>query len=172
MNTEQLSQEQVRQLFDYDQLTGALTWKVAPKHNPHMFGREAGSVNARGYRRVSIHNTQFLVHRVIFLWMKGFMPAEIDHDNRICGDNRWSNLNAATKSKNNRNRPKQKNNKSGYVGVIWNKSEKKWQAQITVNGEDIHLGRFHNIEDAKCARLIAQNNFGFHQNHGRTHDKS
>lgn len=39
----------------------------------------------------------------------------------------------------------QKNNKTGYRGVIWNKNSKKWQASITVNYKNIRLGYFDDI---------------------------
>jgi hypothetical protein len=37
---------------------------------------------------------------------------------------------------------KQANNRSGYIGVYWNKSAEKWQAQTGANGTVIYLGLF------------------------------
>jgi hypothetical protein len=37
-------------------------------------------------------------------------------------------------------------------GVYWNKNEAKWHARLEVNGKQLHLGFFENIEDAKIAR--------------------
>ena len=39
----------------------------------------------------------------------------------------------------------QSNNTSGFRGVLWNKDSKKWQASITVNYKNIHLGLFDDI---------------------------
>ncbi len=41
-----------------------------------------------------------------------------------------------------------KNNRSGYTGVHWNKNHKKWISKIVFNQKTIHLGSFENIHDA------------------------
>lgn len=43
-------------------------------------------------------------------------------------------------------------NKSGYVGVNWNKAHNRWQASIRYQGHKYNLGEFANIEDAINAR--------------------
>lgn len=45
-----------------------------------------------------------------------------------------------------------KSNKSGVVGVNWDKSRNLWQASIRYKGKKIFIGRFANIEDATIAR--------------------
>ena len=45
-----------------------------------------------------------------------------------------------------------KNNKSGYKGVSWNKKYNKWEVFITINYKHICLGRYDNLEDAVRAR--------------------
>lgn len=47
------------------------------------------------------------------------------------------------------------NNHSGYKGVCWDKTRKKWVADITSQGKRIRLGRFDNLEDAIKARQEA-----------------
>src|SRR5699024_11844646 len=37
---------------------------------------------------------------------------------------------------------------SRYKGVSWDKSRRRWRADIKVNGKQVHLGRFENEEDA------------------------
>lgn len=54
------------------------------------------------------------------------------------------------------NRHKRIDNKSGTVGVMWNKRVNKWQAVITVNKHRYHLGWFVNKIDAKNARELAE----------------
>lgn len=49
-----------------------------------------------------------------------------------------------------------KNNKSGIKGVHWDKSRKKWLAQIVFKGKNYHLGRYDNKEDAAKARKEAE----------------
>ena len=53
-----------------------------------------------------------------------------------------------------------KNNKSGYVGVIWHIRDKKWGANIGVNNKLINIGSFKTLEEAVQARdnYIIENN--------------
>jgi hypothetical protein len=62
----------------------------------------------------------------------------------------------ATKQENNINRTKQNNNKSGFVGVYWDKQTSMWRAQIKINNKIITLGRYNNITDAVITRLQAE----------------
>jgi hypothetical protein len=57
-------------------------------------------------------------------------------------------------------------NSSGFRGVYWDKSRKKWAPKIKVNQVIINLGRFNDIEEAISARLSAEADYGFHANHG------
>jgi len=80
---------------------------------------------------------------------------EVDHKdgNRLnCLDD---NLRICTRPENQQNRSKLSNNTSGHKGVSWSKSNKKWQAQITVSGKRIHLGYFDTKEDAARAYNVA-----------------
>ena len=45
-----------------------------------------------------------------------------------------------------------KDNKSGYVGVGFNKSKGRWEAYISVNNTRKHIGSFPTIEEAVLAR--------------------
>lgn len=72
----------------------------------------------------------------------------IDHINQNTFDNRKQNLRECTQSENSMNRGKNKNNTSGYKGVIWRKDCKKWQCRIGVNNKRICLGFFTNPRDA------------------------
>lgn len=49
-----------------------------------------------------------------------------------------------------------KANKSGVVGVNWDKSRNKWQASIRFKGHKYNLGRFENFDDAVDARKKAE----------------
>lgn len=75
---------------------------------------------------------------------------EIDHINGIRSDNRVSNLREVSRSENSRNRRKLANTSSTYVGVSWCRANKKWHAQITVNGRVLHLGYFDSPEEASA----------------------
>jgi len=49
------------------------------------------------------------------------------------------------------NRGAQRDNTSGYKGVVRQKDCNRWRAQIKVNGKCKHLGLFVNIKDAARA---------------------
>jgi hypothetical protein len=38
------------------------------------------------------------------------------------------------------------------MGVNWNKAKKRWQANISVNGKRVNLGRYKTFEEAVAAR--------------------
>lgn len=50
-----------------------------------------------------------------------------------------------------------KNNTSGYKGVTWDSSRRKWIAQIVFKNRHYHLGRYDRKEDAVKARREAEN---------------
>ena len=79
---------------------------------------------------------------------RGFV---VDHKNKDGLDNRRKNLRVCTIAQNGMNRGKNKNNTSGYKGVVWFSRDKKWTAQITVNKKNKRLGYFENIKEAALA---------------------
>ena len=86
---------------------------------------------------------------------------DVDHKNGKLSrnDNRKSNIRIATRSQNNMNKDKQKNNKSGITGVGWHKASNKWMAYIAINKKQIHLGLFDKKEDAIKARKEAEEKY-------------
>jgi hypothetical protein len=99
------------------------------------------SVGRRGGR-----SRQVLVylHRLL---MGAGGDQEVDHANRRRHDCRRSNLRFCTPLQNSRNK-RSPLNTSGYHGVYWAKSERKWKAAIRVDGVKVHLGYFTSIEEA------------------------
>jgi hypothetical protein len=71
-------------------------------------------------------------------------PLVVDHINHSGLDNRKANLRPATKSQNTINKPikKRKGAHSKYLGVTWQKSINKWQAQIRAEGKHKVIGYF------------------------------
>lgn len=58
-------------------------------------------------------------------------------------------------------------NKSGYRGVSFSNSNKKWQAQISISNKNISIGFFHNPYDASIAydKFVIKNNLEHRLNH-------
>lgn len=86
---------------------------------------------------------------------------KVDHLNGNGLDNRRSvNLRLATNSQNASNRQRlNPNNKTGFRGVTWHKGVKKWCAAIGHNNQVFYLGSFPKFEDARAARLAAEEKF-------------
>ena len=93
------------------------------------------------------------------------LVGKVDHKNRNKFDNRFRNLRKATCSQNGANRTKQVNNTSGFKGVTWDKSRKKWKAQLKKNGRMVFQERYPGtkagkIQAAKAYNKAAVEHFG------------
>jgi hypothetical protein len=114
---------------------------------------------------------EILSHRVAWFIHYGSWPnGVVDHENHIGRDNRIVNLRDVTHANNLRNAKRSKANKSGVTGVHWNKAAGKWH--VSIGGSDrgksvIYLGLFSDIEEAKAARKKAEEELGYHANHGK-----
>jgi hypothetical protein len=109
-------------------------------------------VSNDNYARRTIKNQSLFIavfmHREIMKVTKGYV---VDHINQCKLDNRIINLRICTNSQNSMNRVKNINNSSGYKGVSFNNSSKKWRAQIWLNSKSYHLGLFIDAKDAARA---------------------
>ena len=155
------------ELLRYDPETGVLYWRVSVRSGART-GQRAGCPGNRGYRQVKICGQLYMAHRLIWLIVYGeFPPNEIDHINGVRDDNRLVNLRAVTRSENRMNQRIGVRNTSGYIGVSWCKQSSKWVVQISVNKQQINLGRFSDMHDAARVRKSAEIKYGYHPNHGR-----
>lgn len=118
--------------------------------------------HGRGYRNVNINGKTVSMHRVVMERVLGYslpIGATVDHINGNKIDNRRENLRLATHSQNNANRPKGKNNTTGFKGVYADGD--RYRARIRVNKRLLHLGRFDTPEDAHSAYVnAAEKHFG------------
>ena len=79
----------------------------------------------------------------------------------VNGNYEKSNCRWATKTTQSQNtRLLQSNNKSGYRGVSWHKTNRRWVTTMKVNSKSVHLGSFSNpIDGAKAYdKYIIENN--------------
>ena len=88
-----------------------------------------------------------MMHRVIMDAPKGMV---VDHINGNGLDNRRENLRVVTYEQNARNTNRGWGT-SEYLGVSWNKSRRKWQAQTRIRKVPHHLGFFDTEEQAARA---------------------
>jgi hypothetical protein len=95
----------------------------------------------------------------VWLWHYGELPEGIDHINGIRHDNRVENLRVCDDAKNARNRSRPSNNTTGHQNVVWNKNNRNYNVQITVNKRRMHIGVFNNVELAGLVAEEARNKF-------------
>ena len=149
------------ELFTYDSKTGEIRNKV--KRNARSKeGAQVGWVNSEGYLVTTINQRKFRVHRIIWEMHHGQIPEglEIDHINRNRRDNRIENLRLANRHEQNLNLSRRQSD-SGVTGVVFNKKDERWQAQIGLKGKHVYLGQFLSKEMAVAAREQAEARLGF-----------
>jgi hypothetical protein len=144
-----LTQARLKELLEYDPITGAFTWRVSL--NPRaMAGYIAGSIDSDGYLRTRVDRRHYKLHRLAFLYVEGGFPKEeVDHINGDRRDNSWANLRKANSVENRRNAKRYRKNKSEYRGVYPHHSG-RWRAMASVNSRCIHLGIFDTREEASA----------------------
>lgn len=139
-----LNQEALQKIFLYNFESGELIRRSTGKvvKSPHNSGGLQVNINGGVVK---------MVHRVIWCYMTGEWPEQIDHINGNPKDNRWINLRKATNTQNSRNSRKPKNNTSGYKGVSFIPRLNKYRATIMVNRKSVHLGCFSDPKEAAAA---------------------
>ena len=159
-----LTIEEVSPLLRYEPSTGKFFWLKST--GKAVVGAEAGSIMSKGYRFISVKSRPYYAHRLSWLFSTGEWPSEdLDHINMVRDDNRFENLRLANKSQNRHNQRIPKNNTSGYKGVTWCKSCKKWQVSIKVGGKRTYLGFYTDLEQAAVVR--AEATMRYHGEYGR-----
>ena len=164
-NGENLSAEELRSLLHYDPQTGEFTWSSTPRKGVRS-GCPAGHKAA--YHRIRIHRVEYKAQRLAWLYVNGSWPnGVIDHINGNPLDNRIGNLRVGSQSENLANRPKQRNNTTGFKGVSKLKGQKFWRA--TLRGK--HIGLFRSPEEASEAyRVAAEKAYGVFANWSTDHE--
>lgn len=180
----ELTQEIVRELLDYNPETGVLTWNerdikwfvdsyhpaahAKAKWNSRYAGKSAfNNISKCGYHRGAIFNKGYQAHRIIWLYVTGEWPEQIDHENGIRSDNRWCNLRNVSQFINMRNIKLPKTNTSGIIGVHISKRDGKFLARGKKDGKSIHLLSSSNLDEAVLARKKFEENNGYSKTHGK-----
>jgi hypothetical protein len=160
----------LRECFSYDPYTGLLTWRERPLNHfsgdrgwRQWNGRHADKVIPGGvhhrYLTVGLDYAHWYIHRIIWKFVTGDEPvAEIDHKDRNGFNNRWDNLREATSMQQKQNKARQRNNYTGYKGVIWKRDRPRprpYEARIQVEGKIVNIGHFATAEEAHEAYCAA-----------------
>lgn len=153
------SQTKLRDMFNYNPVTGILIWKPrkfdtlrANGWNTKYANKPVSCVNSSGYITVSINKKRYLAHRIIYKLINNDEPNIIDHINRDKTDNRISNLRSASTSLSMHNRK----HKSGNLPQGVQPNGNFYMARINVNNKTIHLGTHKTPELAHEVYLLAK----------------
>jgi hypothetical protein len=174
-----LTQAKLKEILHYNPETGIFTWIKKNstgndlRGNKNQIGKQCTCLDVNGYVQINAFGKVNKAHRLAWLYMTGQMPEyQIDHINHIRNNNKWVNLRVVNNHENHLNRPMQRNNKTGFVGVFFNKKTKKYIASITFKGKKINLGCYSEFENAVAARKKANIDYGFSELHGIGYGKS
>lgn len=137
-----MTQERLQDLLRYDKDTGIFTWR-------NKKANKAGSKTTNGYIQISVGGKRYAAHRLAWLYIYGYIPEQqLDHINRQRDCNKITNLRLATQSTNNINKPIQKNNTTGFRGVSYHITKKKYVARVGIDKRLVHLGYFETAQQA------------------------
>ena len=169
----ELTHEYLKQCIDYNPDTGEFKWKITA--GKAVYGNDAFYVNVFGDNYVapktSILNRLYSTNRLIVFWMTGYMPSlnrvVMTIDNNAL-NLRWSNIKVGNYSE---THAKRRNfGDSAYKGVCFHNRDKKYQAQIQINGKQKYLGSFKTEAEAHAAYMkAARKHFGELANDGYNH---
>ena len=159
----------LRKLLRYEPETGKLFWRergvdvfsssghggrraAALRWNARFANAEAMTEVRDGYLRGKIFGKKVSAHRVIWAMQTGDWPDDqIDHINGIRDDNRWENLREATSRQNSWNSMPTRPNKTGFLGVTYDRRSGKYTARIIYT-----IGPFSTPEEASSAYIDAK----------------
>lgn len=106
------------------------------------------SKSSNKYFRVECNEPGFKVRLHRFILGLNVGDPEVDHINRNPLDNRKNNLRIVNRTAQVRNTSSRQNSISKYVGVSFDKKNKKWVAQLKINNKIVYYKRFDNELDA------------------------
>lgn len=148
------------EIFDYDPLSGVLSWKhiIPDKFFPDA--RTAKAINTRnagkpiltqesgGYIQVRWKGKAYLAHRICWLLYYKIWPTfHIDHEDHNRTNNRIKNLRDWKKERNNAHK---KNNTSGHPNIkfIQKSTNRPWFVSVYSNGKYLTQKSFATLQEA------------------------
>lgn len=147
------SRERLAEVFIYDSVTGVLTWRI--NQGSMTAGKQAGTVSIKGHRMVRVDSTYYLAHRLIWKLVTGNDPAEVvDHIDGQRDHNAWGNLREATHGQNRINSASVRS-KTGFKGVSYDPSNRRYRAVVRYQKKTHHIGWFKTAEEAAVEREAA-----------------
>ena len=159
----QLTQERLKEVLSYDEMSGWFTWKEG---TARQFKRAGGYQNDN-YRAITVDGISYFEHRLVWLYVHGRWPYfEIDHLNGQKDDNRLENLRDVTHEINARNRRIHKG-QSPKPAITRSKRDGFYRTGVSVYGKYHPLGKFESYEEAFEARKRVLDDLDYHEDHNR-----
>ena len=167
----------LREIVKYNKKTGEMIWKMRGYHlfekswvcdswNTRYSDKKIRTIDGKGYLVMTAFGKRYTLHRLAWLYVKGYWPLIIDHINGDKLDNRFCNLREVTNQENHMNNRRASNNTSGVTGVYYNKKRNLWCAQMKFNGKTYHLGSSKDFNDVVMLRKKEEKLLGFSKRHG------
>jgi hypothetical protein len=150
-----LTQARLQELLNYDPSSGEFRWRVQKKSS-HREGEIAGCRMRSEHWTIHIDGRNYRAHQLAWLYMMGEWGRPlIDHRDGNPLNNRWRNLRLSSHTENAANRPRLRNNTSGFAGITLDRRSGQWTARISKGERGYFLGRFPTNEAAHEAYAAA-----------------
>jgi hypothetical protein len=150
-NIDELSLARLREVLNYDSVTGILSWRFRLSPNCKL-GEAAGQIGAHGYRKIRIDGRYYTASHLAWFHHYGVVPNGIvDHKDGDRDHNWIENLREASHSQNSQNMGRNSANTTGFKGVaVFNQPGQptRYRALIRANGKRNFLGIFDTPEEA------------------------
>lgn len=152
--------ESMRAILRLNDNKDGFVW-VNSRGGKALAGTPAGSVRKDGYINLSILKSNYLLHRLMWLWYYGEFDEgmEIDHIDGDKSNNAIYNLRLATRQENATNRGVQSNNKSGIKNVFLDKRSGKWLVKMKVQDKYKWFGLHESLELAELVAVEASSKY-------------
>lgn len=149
-----LTAARLRELLRYDPDTGHFVWLQA--RGKRRTDRPAGYRTWEGYWHICIDEQGHPAHRLVWLYVHGRWPKQVDHINGDRSDNRLCNLREADTLVNSQNqRRAHRDSKTGLIGAHL-ALDGRYRSSIRVGGKTYRLGSFRTAEEAHQAYVKAK----------------
>lgn len=150
--------DRLKEVLSYDEDSGNFFWKKRLSQRSSV-GKLAGCKNKKRLE-IRIDGQLYLAHKLAWFMKTGNWPYhEIDHKDLNGLNNSFKNLRYANHSLNGANIRAHKDNALGVKGVTYEKSRKKYVAQLSCGGKKVLYKRFDAMDDAKQAYDLAASQY-------------